>query len=123
MTIKLKRVEVYRNLHKNCFSVRSLEGDDKGLVIAHVQSISLENVKFVVQPAGRKRVLKDKRKNVHAFLRGTITCNGTLETNLSVEYDPYLNEGFIANNKIIKKASLARLSFDNGHSKILASSI
>ena len=49
-----ERVEVYRNLHKNCFSVRALTGENKGKVIDHVQEITLKDVKFAVQPAGRK---------------------------------------------------------------------
>ncbi|SVD12165.1 uncharacterized protein METZ01_LOCUS365019, partial [marine metagenome] len=41
------RVEVYRNLHKGCFSVRALNGEDKGRVIDHVQSIMLRDATFV----------------------------------------------------------------------------
>ena len=47
------KIEVYRNLHKKCFSVRH-----KGRVVMHLQDheqLSLTNVKFVVQPAGRAR--------------------------------------------------------------------
>ncbi len=68
-----ERVEVYRNLNKNCFSVRALTGENKGKVIDHVQEITLKDVKFAVQPAGRKRVLKEKQKHVNAFIRGTPT--------------------------------------------------
>ena len=59
-----ERVEVYRNLHKNCFSVRALTGENKGKVIDHVQEITLKDVKFAVQPAGRKSVLKEKQKKI-----------------------------------------------------------
>tara|TARA_R100001244_G_scaffold100223_1_gene74721 strand:+ start:224 stop:658 length:435 start_codon:yes stop_codon:yes gene_type:complete len=62
------KIEVYRNLHKKCFSVRH-----KGKVIYHLkdnEQLSLTNVKFVVQPAGHAKVLREKRKNVHAFVRG-----------------------------------------------------
>ena len=96
-----ERVEVYRNLHKNCFSVRALTGENKGKVIDPVQEITLKDVKFAVQPAGRKRVLKEKQKNVHAFIRG-IPTEEPLEPSLmwdkapySVRYDPYVNESFI----------------------------
>ncbi len=96
-----ERVEVYRNLHKNCFSVRALGGENKGKVIDHVQEITLKDVKFAVQPAGRKRVLKEKQKNVHAFIRG-IPTKEPLERSpewdkapFDVRYDPYVNESFI----------------------------
>jgi len=60
-----QRHETYWNLHKNVFSVRV-----KGRVIQHIRSASIRNVTFAVQPAGRAKVLLEKRKNVHAFVRG-----------------------------------------------------
>ena len=60
-----KTVEVYRNLQKKCWSVRQ-----NGKVICHTDYITLKWSRFVVQPSGRSRVLKEKRKNVHAFVRG-----------------------------------------------------
>ena len=62
------KIEVYRNLHKNCFSVRH-----KGKVVGYLyddEQLALTNVKFVVQPAGRAKVLRENKKNVHAFVRG-----------------------------------------------------
>ena len=58
-------VEVYYNLHKNCFSVRHA-----GRVWFHTNTVTLRNCKFAVQPAGRAKVLEEKKKNVHAFIRG-----------------------------------------------------
>ena len=34
--------------------------------------VRLKDVKFAVQPAGRRKVLREKKKNVHAFVRGTV---------------------------------------------------
>ena len=61
------RVEIYFNLHKKVFSMRH-----KGKVIAHVCNAMLKNVTYVVQPAGRARVLREGKKNVHAFARGEL---------------------------------------------------
>ena len=61
------RVEVYRNLHKNCWSIRNLK---TGRVVRHSNEVFIEDAKFVVQPAGREKVLREKKKNVHAFVRG-----------------------------------------------------
>ena len=77
-----KRVEVYRNLNFGCFSVRALGGKHKGLVIDHVIQITLENAEFVVQPAGNRRVRDEKRKNVHAFVRGEKSGGGKIENPL-----------------------------------------
>lgn len=64
------RVFVYFNLHKKCFSIKALEGAMKGKVIAHRDVVVLENCKFKVSEAGRQRVLREKRKNVHAGVTG-----------------------------------------------------
>tara|TARA_R110000824_G_scaffold126906_1_gene286670 strand:+ start:23 stop:493 length:471 start_codon:yes stop_codon:yes gene_type:complete len=95
-----EKVEVYRNLHKNCFSVRR-----KGKVVGYIYDddihrrdveIYLTNVKFVVQPAGRCKVLRERKKNVHAFVRGIVTPFGGLQREIlykkcykKVTYDPY----------------------------------
>ena len=62
------RVEVYFNLHKKTFSVRNCK---TGLVIAHTDNIWVEDPVFVVRKAGREKVLRERKKNVHAFVRGT----------------------------------------------------
>ena len=82
------KIEVYRNLHKKCFSVRH-----KGKVIYHLkdnEQLSLTNVKFVVQPAGRAKVLREKRKNVHAFVRGEFNAHSMFSNTLM----PYGNPDY-----------------------------
>ena len=66
------RVFVYWNLHKKVWSIKALEGTDKGRVIAHADYVELANVKFKVSEAGRQRVLREKRKNVHAGAVGVL---------------------------------------------------
>lgn len=62
-------VEIYRNLNKRgvWFSVRQ-----RGKVVGHVQNITLMAVTFVVNQTGRDRCLREGRKNVHAWVRGTV---------------------------------------------------
>jgi len=55
--------QIYRNLRKNCFSIRY-----KGKVIAHETDIIASQVSFKVSEAGRQRVLRTKQKNVHAVI-------------------------------------------------------
>lgn len=64
------KVFVYFNLHKKCFSIKALEGADKGRVVAHVNDVTIYNPTFKVSEAGRQRVLKERRKNVHAGVVG-----------------------------------------------------
>ena len=99
------KIEVYRNLHKNCFSVRH-----KGKVVGYLydnEQLALTNVKFVVQPAGRAKVLRENKKNVHAFVRGEyVGFENNLTNNLyfgefkdldfyAVSYNPYKSDKFV----------------------------
>jgi len=100
------KVEVYYNLHRHLFSIRH-----KGKVIGHRRYVSLADVTFAVQPAGRKKVLETGQKNVHAFVRGTLMnyqqiCH--LDMTTQVTYNPYKYKSFVdkSNETPIKKASV-----------------
>ena len=87
------KVEVYKNLHKNCWSVRN---NKTGRVIDYVDSIHIEDATLVVRPAGRARVLKEHKKNVHAFIRGELTDDRFMAVGLvKVIYNPYEYDHFI----------------------------
>ena len=90
------KADIYYNLHKHCLSVRH-----KGLVVNHTQEIALENVKFVVSQAGRRRVLEEKRKNVHAFVRGEIRAMDVYDSEPGhvVKYNPYKYNSFVDENE------------------------
>ena len=90
-----RKIEVYRNLHKNCWSVRQ-----KGIVRFHCNVISLKNCEFVVQPAGHAKVLREKKKNVHAFVRGYIWSEelGNFDAQFcwdDIHYNPYKADTFV----------------------------
>lgn len=88
-----KQVLIYKNLHNGLFSVKQ-----NGLVVAHVESIVLKNGFFDVNQAGRNRVIKEKKKNVHAYVKGFIVSINTVwqnEQKRLVTYNPYNNEHFI----------------------------
>jgi hypothetical protein len=90
------RVQVYWNLHKDCWSVVALEGDRKGRVVTHADKVLLKDATFAVQPAGREKVRREKRKNVHAFVRGewlSALSQGTGRR--SVMYNPYKFDTFV----------------------------
>ena len=86
------RVEIYRNIRKQCYSVRD---KTSGLVIEHTLGpLTLENCVLKVSQAGRQRVLAKKRKNVHAWIEGDIVDTPDVEWN-TLSYNPYKNETFI----------------------------
>ena len=93
------KVEVYWNLHKNKYSVRH-----KGKVIAHETRLYIQDAKFVVQPAGRERVRKEKRKNVHAFIRGTWVKSIPKIDTVPVTYNPYKYETFMQEDEPIHQS-------------------
>lgn len=91
------KTEVYFNLHNKMLSVRV-----NGKVVAHAPAITLDNPTFHVSEAGRQRVLKNRRKNVHAWVRGD--WNNYLHTGISqiipensveVTYNPYKFSTFV----------------------------
>ena len=109
------RVEVYYNLHKNVFSVRH-----KGKVIAWGNSVTIENPEYVVREKGRQKVLEEGRKNVHAFVRGTLSDIDIFLKGISewakvepreVTYNPYKYDSFVDGSTYqpIKKSKWARL--------------
>ena len=110
------RVFVYFNLHKKCFSIKALEGDRKGRVVAHSTTVLLESCKFKVSKAGRQRVLREKRKNVHAGVTGVWINGDRVESHYEflsmvgrqVTYNPYKYSSFVikATEQLVDKADV-----------------
>jgi hypothetical protein len=120
-------VEVYWNLHKKLYSVRSVE---TGKVFRHVKHVLLSNAKFVVREGGRQRVLKEQKKNVHAFVRGEMLYAGDNAEGFSpqkgvpqIKYDPYLYDTFMNmdTNKPIHESELCALHSEKGKPTIWGS--
>lgn len=70
------KVAVYRNLNRkgHVYSIMAREGALKGKVLGYAHGIILENCELRVSEAGRQRVLRNKRKNVHAFIVGDLVA-------------------------------------------------
>lgn len=88
-------VRIYWNLHSYRYSVQA-KVDGRWKVVGHVDQFDLTDVEFKVSQAGRERVLREKRKNVHAFVHGKWSW-GTLESGIiaRVSYNPYKADTFI----------------------------
>ena len=92
------KVYVYYNLHKKLWSIKALEGDRKNRVIAHRKHVVLTNVTGKVSKAGRERVLREKKKNVHAGLVGEWHDKKLLLGLLNADeitYNPYKYNSFV----------------------------
>ncbi len=100
------KVRVYFNLHKKLLSVQT-KVNGRWKVIKHVFNINLTDVKFKVSEAGRQRVLREKRKNVHAFIEGVEINDQVSQRAQNVTYNPYKYEKFTTGEKYVDKAEYA----------------
>jgi hypothetical protein len=122
------RVFVYFNLHRKCLSVKALEGERKGRVIAHADMVVLDNVTFKVSEAGRQRVIREQRKNVHAGVVGELESMGINTTMLNIaealysplKYNPYKFDSFVhaVNETPVRNAKRAIIASRNGRGAI-----
>jgi hypothetical protein len=100
---------VYRNLHKKCLSVRQL-----GIVKCHTDSIVLHDATFVVNPAGREKVRRERKKNVHAYVKGTVIDARDTDVLLpfpwdEVYYNPYKCDNFESDGQPVRAAQYVDL--------------
>ena len=82
------RIRAYYNLHRKCFSVQDYQ---TGLVTEHTDKLFVTNAMFVVRESGNKKVKREGRKNVHAFVNG-IRQSKWVEPTMDfqeVAYNPY----------------------------------
>ena len=95
-------IRSYWNVHQNLFSVQDYK---TGRVIDRADNILLINPSFIVRQGGRKRVIKEGKKNVHAFVVGYRPSKFTTEEWdeyyhadkdwRDVTYNPYKNTTFV----------------------------
>lgn len=110
----MKRVRVYFNLHKRLFSVQE-KGEKGWRVIGHTNNITLKDVRFKVNEAGRQRVLKEKRKNVHAYVEGYVSHDSfDCKSPMRVKYNPYRAGSFTCGPFSVKEAGTVNLSCPEG---------
>ncbi len=117
----VQKVAVYFNLHKKVFSIKALSGEFKGRVIAHSEYVELENCKFKVSEAGRQRVLREKRKNVHAFVTGDlVSMDYTGICGEMAMYNPYKYDSFVRffNEEKLTDAKSVQMQAENGRGRI-----
>ena len=107
------KVKVYYNLHKNCYSIVSLEKENYGKVIKHSNCVPLFDAQFKVSEKGRQRVLREQKKNVHAYVVGTWVSEFVPRLPIKLAtYNPYKYSSFVDahSNKPLAKAKQVLLS-------------
>jgi hypothetical protein len=96
----MTKVRIYRNLHKKLYSVQE-KVDGRWKVVEHTNNINLINVTFKVSEAGRQRVIKEKRKNVHAAMIGERFpfIPKSFVYRYEVSYNPYKSPYFMVKSE------------------------
>ena len=121
------KVKVYFNLHKNLFSVCSGQGDNYGKLLFHSDNLILDDVRFSVGQKGRDRVLKEKKKNVHAFCYGTLKQKQFDELFYveAISYNPYKAKHFyyVNSSQQIKSTDYLIMNVINNKGKMWTGAI
>lgn len=107
-----ERVQVYRNLKFKDSIVYSIRDAQTNLVLGHATHILLSKCKFVVSEAGRRRVLREKKKNVHAWIEGSFGVlhagdDQIFNKGYRVYYDPYVNSNFVIHTQGFRNTEVA----------------
>lgn len=95
-----QRVEVYRNLSFRDGIVYSIRDLQYGRVLGHATNILLSSCYFVVNQAGRERVIRERRKNVCAWIEGSFGIlhmgdDEIFNDGVTVRFNPYNNKTFV----------------------------
>ena len=98
-------VKMCRNITKNTNSVQmyvpNSEGKKRWITVGYINEARLDNAQFIVQEKTRQKVIAEKKKYVHAFVKGKWRSAWTFGQGHSrnydvdqVTYNPYKNKYF-----------------------------
>jgi hypothetical protein len=106
-----KRIKVYRNLNNGMLSVVQ-----SGLVVCHAYNCVMRDCRFLVGESGRQKVLREKRKNVHAYVSGYLYTEPAGLPAFdwkSVHYSPYRSGDWISEDwEVVESARYADVDAD-----------
>ena len=91
-----QRVKCYRNLHGSDGSSFSVMLGSH--VHGHTDTLLLRDARFNVRESGRQRVIREKHKNIHAFVTGTLADQSQapdISDMSPAYYNPYKTDSFI----------------------------
>ena len=106
--------EIYYNLNKHVFSIRAKK------TVSYARMVLVDNPKFVVRQGGRNAVLRDRQKNVHAFIKGVmqeLASAPNTDGLRKVSYNPYKHGFFydVHTDEPIYDAKYAVLTLDENN--------
>jgi hypothetical protein len=120
-----KPVRVYRNLNRSFYGEEGFWSVKQGVVRFHCREICLRDVTFPVNERVRLEVVRNKVKQVHAYVQGFICYHlDSFDTSYEVTYDPYKGDKFTSRLGKVKSAERCRLlKRHDGKMRVYASGI
>ena len=115
----MKPYRLYRNLHRGNFSIQSYIKQKGGYrVTDRLSSVILEDCTFKVYETGRQKVIKEKKKNVHAYVELISYKAVYVEVDVAnlreIYYNPYEFDSFVYKDTLKKVYKANRvLAYDN----------
>jgi hypothetical protein len=115
----MKPFRVYRNLHRGNFSIQSYIKEKGGYrVTDRASTVILEACAFRIYESGRQKVIKEKRKNVHAYVEPMSYRHVAGDVDVSnlreIYYNPYEFDSFVYKDTLKKVDKISRvLTYDN----------
>ena len=112
-----KPVRVFRNWKRDCYNIMR-----DGRVLASAKQVRLTAVEFLVRESGRQRMLRQGRRNVHAYAIGRLvdyTHPGDLRdldklAGRAVFYNPYRCSTFVDDESGCSVTHAAQAHLDEG---------
>ena len=110
-------VRVFKNLKHGCYSIMQ-----RGVIRASARQVRLQDVEFRVRETGRQRMLRERRRNVHAFAVGRLVDYVHPDDSREIApimgrdafYDPYRFPSFVdgETNAPVTNVRIARFDED-----------
>lgn len=88
-------IRIYRNLNNGTMSIQAKASGWK--VVGHVTNAVVGGIKFKVRECARQQVIREKRKNVHAWGEGILLgqFSESAVAPIALGYCPYRDETFV----------------------------
>lgn len=87
-------VAVYKNLQRDAWSVRAVDGPHKGMVVAHATTVLLTAARMHVNTRAQARIAAGAAREVHAWITGTLTVEATVPALARITYRPHVRPEF-----------------------------
>ena len=103
------KIRIYRNLNNGTMSIQ-VKDNKSWKVVGHVTNAIVRDVRFHIQEGGRQRVIREQRKNVHAWGEGILIgqFSDSVVAPIALGYDPYTNATFVQRGT---KNAIAKCSY------------